>query len=179
MKIGNYEFELRGFKYLASRSVDSNCFTATLYVNGKKFAECGDGGYGGSTDVFILPECTALGKEIEAFLKTQPKIKSESLNFEFERDLEYLVCELADEEVNKRERAKIMAKAKTSLLFRTPDGDYFVVKWKIPLMELLEKNFGPAAIKKTIAEETAKGRTLLNDNIPANLLPATPPKNKQ
>lgn len=178
MKIRNYKFELRGFKYLASRSLDSNCFGVALYVNGKKLAECGNNGYGGPTEIYIGPKYKAFGKEVEAFLKTQPKIKSERLDFEFDCDLEYIVDELADEEVNKREQAKIMTKTKTSLLFRSPDGDYFTMKWKIPLMELLKKDFGPDAIKKTIAVQTKEGNTLMNDNIPANLLPAKTKKHK-
>lgn len=34
MKVGNYSFELKAFKYLESRSEETYCFSAVLYVNG-------------------------------------------------------------------------------------------------------------------------------------------------
>jgi len=74
MKIGNYKFELRGFKYLASRSLDSNCFGAALYVNGKKLAECGNNGYGGPTEIYIGPKYKAFGKDPSRY-----RVSSEAL----------------------------------------------------------------------------------------------------
>lgn len=171
MKIGNYEFELRSFNYLASLSKETYCFGAVLYVNGKKFADCGNSGKGGPTDVHILPQCEALGTEVEAFLRTQPKIKYGDDGFELDCDLEYIVNELVEEVLNKRERQKLMAKTKTNLLFQGSDGGYYQIKWKITITEVLKTAWGPKAIRTAIAKEIEKGSVLLNENIPADLLP--------
>ena len=174
MKIGNYTFSLKNLKYIESRSDETNCFGATLYVNGKRFADCGNSGQGGPTDVHIFPECRELGKEIEAFLKTQPKIKAEYIEgLEMECDLEYIVDELVVRTFEERELQKRKNKTKKCLVFLGPKDKsaYRIVKWETPIEAVLMSQGGPEAIKKVIAEKMAEGYTLLNENIPAKLLP--------
>lgn len=172
MKIGNYEFSLKKFEHIESRSDETNCFGAILCVNGKPFADCGNGGCGGPTDVHIRPECRELGQEIEAFLKTQPKVQPEGHNFELELDLEYIVDDLVYKTLLEKERSKMMAKTKSNLVFKSPAGHYILGGWKKQTIEsMLKHPQGPCLIKKKIAEELAKGYTLLNKNIPDELLP--------
>lgn len=170
MKCGNYEFELRVFHYLESRSEETYCFDATLYVNGRKFAACGNGGYGAATDVTIFPACDDFGEEVEAFLRTQPKIKCAYSDIELDFDLEYIVDTLVEELLEKRELKKIMAKTDRCLVFRHPDGNYGMYRYKILITEILETARGSVQIRRLIAEETAKGNRLVNENIPENLL---------
>ncbi len=174
MKIGNYEFELKGFKCLEGRSEETYCFDATLYVNGKRLASCGNYGHGGNTDVHIFPECEAFGKEVTDFLKTQPKIKSEHIeDFEMDCDLENIVDELVDKLMEARELQKIKNKTKKSLILQDGD-DYYMRGWKGHTIEsMLKDPKGRELVKKAIAEEIAKGRVLINENIPAELLPAS------
>ena len=173
MKVGNYEFELKGFKYLESRSEETYCFGATLYVNGKRFADCGNSGHGGPTDVHIFPECRAFGNEVEEFLSKQPKIKCEEYDFEMDCDLEYVVDELVQKLLEAKEMKRIMNKTKNSLVFKGVDGEYYTMGWKSKaLTELIVKHpIGRESIKKTIAEQVAKGSVLINENIPSDLLP--------
>lgn len=63
MKIGTYTFELKGFKYLESRSQETYCFGAILYVNGKRFADCGNSGHGAPRPKFpYFPNVKPWGK---------------------------------------------------------------------------------------------------------------------
>jgi hypothetical protein len=172
MKIGNYTFSLKNFEYLASRSDETNCFGAILCVNGKLFAQCGNSGQGGPTDVHIFPEYRELGKEIEEFLRTQPKAKIERYDLELDVDLEFIVDELVQQLLLARQERKIKALTKTNLVFKTPYEHYQQHGWKKQTIEsMLKHPQGPDAIRKVIAEELAKGNTLVNENIPAELLP--------
>ena len=170
MEIGKYNFELKKFNYLESRSEETHCFGATLYVNGKKLAECGNSGQGGSTDVDIFPECRALGNEVEDFLKMQPKIKDE--DYEFELNLEYIVDVLVENLLIAKELQKLKKMTESALVFRSPSGDYFKIGWKGSSIEsILKRQEGPEAIKNVIAVQVSKGHKLLNENIPRELLP--------
>lgn len=171
MEIGKYNFELKKFNYLESRSEETHCFGATLYVNGKKLAECGNSGQGGSTDVDIFPECRALGNEVEDFLKMQPKIKDE--DYEFELTLEYIVDELVEKLLEAKELRKLKKMTENALVFESASGDHIEVRWKGYTIEsILKREEGPEAIKNVIAVQVSKGHKLLNENIPRELLPA-------
>lgn len=175
MKVGNYEFALKGIKHFAAGSDETECFVATLYVNGKKLADCENDGHGGSTNVRFFPETCKLGDEIEAFLKTQPKIKPEGYDFEFDLDLEYIVDDLLYKHLQEKERQKMMRKTEKSLLFKDTDGGYYHISWqnkKLTIDTLLKIPKGRESIKNIIAREMAKGAVLVNENIPAELLPA-------
>ncbi len=172
MKIGNYEFELKKFKHLESRSEETNCFEAVLYVNGKKLADCGNAGQGGSTDVYYLPESIKLGKEVEDFLKTQPKIDLAGYNFQLDLTLEFIVDELVQECLKAQYIRKIKNLARKHLVFKNLKGNYVTIKWKKHTIEsLLTTPQGRELLKQTIAKEAAKGNVLFNENIPPELLP--------
>lgn len=175
MKVGKYEFALKGIKHFAAGSDETECFVATLYVNGKKLADCDNEGHGGPTNVRFRPETYPLGEEIEVFLKTQPKIKPEGYDFELNLDLEYIVDDLLYKHLQEKERRKMMRKTEKVLLFKDKNGGYYHISWqnkKLTIDTLLKMSKGRESITKVIAEETAKGAILINENIPAELLPA-------
>lgn len=170
MKVGNYEFEIKNFKYLESRSEETYCFSAVLYVNGKKVADCGNSGQGGPTDVYFLSQYKEMERDIKDFLKSLPKIKYE--NCEFDRTLEYIVDELVEELLKAKELKKLMKKTGQYLIFHNPKGTYYQIGWKkYRVDELLEIPSGRNILKKTIANHIAKGNILINENIPSELLP--------
>lgn len=171
MKVGNYEFSLKNFKYLESRSEETYCFGAVLYVNNKKLANCGNSGQGGPTDIHFFPQYRQLGSEIEDFLKTQPKVKDEGCDFEMELNLEYIVDELVVECLKALDLKKLKKQMNKCLVFQNVKGDYFHIKWKYTIDELLKIQPGRDMLKKTIAEQVAKGNILINENIPSELLP--------
>lgn len=172
MKVQNYEFELKKFKFLESRSYETNCFEAILYVNGKKLADCGNDGQGGSTDIHFFPGSIELGREIEAFLKKQPKITPKGFNFQLDFTLEYIVDDLVQECLKAQELKKFKNLAKKHLVFKNTKGNYITIKWKKHTLDsLLKIPKGREALKQTIAQEIAKGNILFNENIPRELLP--------
>ncbi|WP_418420199.1 hypothetical protein [Alistipes indistinctus] len=174
MKVGNYEFALKGIKHFPAGSEETECFVAVLYVNGKKLADCSNEGHGGSTNVRFYPETVRLGREIEAFLATQPKIRPEGYDFELDLDLEYIADDLLYKHLHAKEREKLMRKADKSLVFQDKNKGYYHISWKnkqLTIATLLKMSTGRASIKSIIAAETAKGSILLNENIPAELLP--------
>lgn len=134
MKVGNYSFELKAFKYLESRSEETYCFSAVLYVNGTKLAHCGNDGHGGSTDVRFLPECTEKGRMIETFLRTQPKVKPKGFDLELDFNLEYIVDELVQEIMEERELKKIKNETSKCLVFKDTKGGYYTISWKKSLL---------------------------------------------
>ncbi len=171
MKIGNYNFSLKKFEYLASRSDETHCFGAVLCVNGKPFANCGNSGQGGPTDIYVHLECQELGKEIEAFLATQPKVVPPGHTFELDLDFEYIVDELVQQLFQERRMKKIKALTKSNLVFKTVGESYYWHGWqKQAIASILKHPQGPAVIREVIAEELAKGSSLVNENIPEELL---------
>ena len=170
MKVENYKFEIKSFKHLEARSEETNCFSAVLYVNGKKMADCGNSGHGGPTDITFFPQYREIEREIEDFLKTQPKIKFE--NCEFDRTLEYIVDELVEELLNAKYLKKLMKKTGQYLIFRNSNETYYQIGWKKHKVdELLKTPSGRDILKKTIANHLANGSILINENIPSELLP--------
>lgn len=172
MKVGNYSFELKAFKYLESRSEETYCFSAVLYVNGTKLAHCGNDGHGGSTDVRFLPECIEKGRMIETFLRTQPKVKPKGFDLELDFNLEYIVDELVQEIMEERELKKIKNETSKCLVFKDTKGGYYTISWKkFTIDKILAKPEGRKILKKTIQTEMSKGNKLINENIPSELLP--------
>lgn len=173
MKVGNYQFELKKFKFMEALSEETNYFSALLYVNGQQLAHCKNTGHGGSTDICFLPECRKLRQEIENFLKTQPKIKPEGFDFELNFNLEYIVDDLVQRILEAKELQRLMNKTKKYLVFKDNKRGYFTIGWKTETIDSMLRN--PQyriALKKTLATELAKGNILLNKNIPIELLPS-------
>lgn len=171
MKVGNYEFALKGIKHFEAGSEETECFVATLYVNGNKLASCENDGHGASTHVLFFPEKQELGEEIKAFLKTQPKIKPEGYDFEFDLDLEYIVDELLSKHLQEKEHQKMMRRTLKALLFKDKGG-YYEISWKnksLTIDTLLKDPKGRESIGDIIARETGKGAVLINQNIPGDL----------
>lgn len=172
MKVGNYEFEIKNFKYMEALSEETNCFSAMLYVNSKKLAACSNSGHGGSTDIHFFPQYTQIGRKIENFLETQPKIKCEGCDFEMDLNLEYIVDELVTELLKAKGLKKLMKQTGKYLVFRNPKGTYYQIGWKkYKVDELLKTRPGQDMLKNTIAIHVSKGNILINENIPADLLP--------
>ena len=170
MKVGNYNFEIKNLKHLESRSEETNCFSAALYVNGKKIADCGNSGHGGPTDVNFLPQYWEMKTEIDHFLATQLKIKYK--NFEFDRTMEFIVNELVEDLLKAKALQNLLKKTGKYLIFRNPQGTYYQIGWrKYRVDELFNIQSGRDMLQNTIASHIAKGNILINKNIPSELLP--------
>ncbi|MFI3294192.1 MAG: hypothetical protein SNI70_11835 [Rikenellaceae bacterium] len=169
MKIGKYNLELKQFKHVESLSEETECFSAELYVNGVKFASCRNRGQGGPTDIDPYPEHRGLEGEIIEYLKTQPKHKFGE--YELDLDLELVVDLIVEESINAKVNRKLTNQCKKALLFETPNGDIYSVKWKnADIAKLRSSRSGIESMVAIIERETAKGAKLLNLNVSLEML---------
>lgn len=175
MKVGDYDFELRGFKHHRRLSQDSECFEADLYVNGRKYAQCQNDGWGGPPKIHTVIDDQNIIDALSVCLAQQPAIKDG--DFEFMIDLEYIVLKLVDDNLKAIDAAGLKKELVNRLVFRDDKGGlyiYAVKKYK--LADMLLSDSGRLFIKETIAHEVSLGSVLVNENIPQELLPQSGPK---
>lgn len=173
--IGKYVFELKKVQHMESRSRETECFSAILCVNGKQVAECGNDGCGAENDVYFFPDYFELGREISNFLETQPKAKHmlDDEEFEFDVTIESIVDELLRGYMDEKFQKKLLKLTEKWLVFKESDTKYPQLGWKnTTIAQMLQRADGKKMIKEAIAEQVAMGLTLINENIPAELLPA-------
>lgn len=75
--MSNSKIALKNVKYMASLSEETYCFTATLYVDGKKAGTAENRGNGGETSIYWTDK--ELGKQAEAWAEKQPDITCDDL----------------------------------------------------------------------------------------------------
>ena len=105
--------ELKNIKHFAAQSEETHCFTATLYVDGQKFALIGNHGHGGPDNIDLVKGKTwedfkALEKRIAA---TFPKWGSE-FGGEDDHDcsLEILCGELINDFLEEKQFRRLLKK---------------------------------------------------------------------
>lgn len=158
---------LKSIKFLESMSEETNCFTANVYFDGKLVAYAKNNGRGGNTDVIRDPKCgVVLFKEFEEYCKSLPPYVNGS--FTLPSDSEMVVDNLFEDWLKAKDRKKLENNMKKGLLFGT-ELAYDMVSWKGVTLEVLLKQNNPtmmSRIKQIIQENIAKGKPLLNTNIP-------------
>ncbi|SFH27794.1 hypothetical protein SAMN04488020_10977 [Palleronia marisminoris] len=139
------KIELKSIKYAAFSSEETNCYSATLYINGKKIGTVGNDGHGGP-DRFHGDH--AAFAEADAWCKAN--LPRWQMNDEsFETDLEMRCGQLVDEWLVARD---LKTALRTKVLMRNPvDGLIYQVKHRGRVQ----------ATAKTI-EERHPGATILN-----------------
>lgn len=171
LKIEKHTFSFRKFQYVERMSEETYCFAADLMVNGCKLAVCENNGHGGSTNVRVYPECRELGDAVKAFLATRPKVRYEGYDMELDVNLEYVADTLVEKELEAREHARIMRVTAKKLVFRDEKGNYYAIGWKKQdIAGLLATPAGKKSLREAIRRETANGLTVVNENIPVELL---------
>jgi|JFJP01.1.fsa_nt_gi copper chaperone CopZ len=129
------KIELKRISFNERMSEETNCFSADLYIDGKKVGSCKNDGRGGCTN--YGGNSTAdydIIKEAEAYCKTLPKVKSSFDNFEFEQSLESVIDELLEEYLKAKEKSKVQKLMEKAILWGVPDsGRYTMIKYNIPL----------------------------------------------
>jgi hypothetical protein len=99
--------ELKNVKHFAPMSEETECFTATIYIDGKRVGTTQNQGHGGPTDCdFDDPEIEAAFK---AFCKTLPPYKSELCPElpPLEMDPELYVGELLEAHLAEKDRKRV------------------------------------------------------------------------
>jgi hypothetical protein len=97
------KIEIKNIKHYESMSEETNCFQATIYIDGKKAGTASNRGYG--DPINILP--FGLHKSINDYAKTLPPINYEGLTFD--QDAETLIGELLTDWLIAKDLKKIMS----------------------------------------------------------------------
>lgn len=159
--------ELRGIKVLLSMSEETNCYEATLYVDGQKWARVGNAGHGGCDDVHpIAPRTWEDIKALEARIAaTFDPLPNEFDGDPLKMDLELLCGTIVDDHIVEKEAAKV-TKGKVAF-FKTPPVD----GTRAPLYTMTAKGRpveeGVAHVRKTYPESV-----ILNELTGADLVAA-------
>ena len=153
------KLEIKNFKFYEEMSEETNAFTGTLHVNGKKVADLKNDGHGGMTDVRAYPEHRETVRQAEEFAKTLEcpyDGLTMSLNF---------WCDIQVERLVKEKDLKKYSN-KGLLLGKGKEWTGQIVKWNLSISQLLKSETGVQALQKTIAKYEAQGYTVFNTNIP-------------
>jgi len=100
MKTTNPIITLKNIKHFEAHSRETNCFSATLYVNGKRFGMVDNAGMGGCDNVFPLDGGWSAVKELEKAIKEA----NPDLN------LEIICANLLEEFLVKKDFKRVMKK---------------------------------------------------------------------
>ena len=139
------KIELKNVKYAAFASQETSCFSATIYVDGKKAGTAENSGHGGAT--IVRPD--DLSRRINAYAKTLPTIKTdmpdpheEGKKFEYAQSDETLIDDLLNTYLAERDMVRLMSKR---VLFTKP-GQKGVFQTKaVPAATMSEWLGNPAA----------------------------------
>jgi len=114
------EIELKNIKYVAALSEETHCFTASLYIDGKKRGEVSNRGHGGCNE-YTDPTAE---DEINAYAKTLPK----KWAFEqwFDQDAEILICNLINDYLDRKQLQKELK----AVVLTIKDGSLWQYKLK-------------------------------------------------
>jgi hypothetical protein len=127
------QFTIKNLKYAEFASDDSLCFTATLYLDGKRFCTVSDNGNGGATDYYPIKagsrreldtKITQINADLNTirctgdfFVNENPSDSEKERDFVLMFDLDIVVNDLVVEELERRDTKKILKR----ICFVTPD----------------------------------------------------------
>ncbi|WP_234729991.1 hypothetical protein [Acidocella facilis] len=141
------EVALKNISHNERMSEETNCFSATIYVGGKKAGEASNHGHGGPT--MIHPR--ELEQKIDAYAKTLPPIVVEDMTLEMNAEL--LIGDLLSEYLTRRDMLKAF---RTRLLF-TKAGQPEIYQVKLGAAAMAKARQNPAG-----ASERLKADKILN-----------------
>ena len=117
------KIELKNIKHSEFASQETNCYQATIYVDGVKFATVENDGHGGCDNVYVLGGHGHHAiQELEARIKaTMPRIKSEYFPEGLEPNLEIICGDLVEEFLKKKQFRNLLKK----VVLVEPSGKVF------------------------------------------------------
>ena len=114
--------ELKNIKYASFASHETKCYSASIYVDGKKAGTVDNQGYGGADNIHWND--SVFGQSVEDWAASQPKIKTEYGEMTY--DLELLFGQLVDQWLLSKDLTRNLKKG---LLVR--DSDTKEGSWRI------------------------------------------------
>lgn len=165
------KIELKSLKINLTFSEETTMFKANIYVNGKKVGYAENNGRGGSTNIQPFDkQCSDILNKANEYCKTLPPI--EYGNMKIDMDLEHFVDNIVNDEANKKEDEKYVKQlnrnCEKGICFGS-ENKYSIIKWKIPICEMINHNKGKTILTMKLKELVANGETILNKNIPEEL----------
>lgn len=115
--------ELKGIEYSEGLSEDSNCFFASVYVDGKKEGTARDNGMGG---MIVIEPKQLLDKLTDAGLK-MGKVKVDFTGELFDIDAEDIINQLLTEYLYKKDFKRVIKKSKVQYVV---EGEIYELKVK-------------------------------------------------
>lgn len=166
--------ELKNVKINKTFSEETTCFTASVYINGKKAAYAKNGGYGGATDYYAEPGYSDLVKEAETYFKNLPPEKLTLNNgnvIEIKQSLEHVIDNLLVQKEREKEEKDIQKLCERNVVWGNENKTYYKYmgfKGKHTLDDVRKSPNGKASLDKLINLVKSKmqdGEVIYNKNI--------------
>lgn len=168
--------ELRNIQIHDRMSEETTAFTASLYIDNKKIGWAKNTGQGGCTTYGADDHKDyALIKEAEAYCEGLPpnKFEYDGTSYENPASLEVVIDRIIDEYLVEKENKKLKKRMLTHIMFGN-QSQYTEVHWTgLTIEQMLAAPVGREKIKsaiRSLKKKTKDGDTLLNTNIPEELL---------
>lgn len=148
------KIELKNIKYSEFASHETNCYQATIYIDGKKVGTVENQGYGGCD--FVYPASVA--HQINEYAKTLPKIVCHFIDpktgkpAELDQDCDIIFGELVNDWLKAKDLKRLMSKR---IVFVKEDGNVYETK-AMPSIDL-KRNLNQDRLP-----EMLKAKTILN-----------------
>jgi hypothetical protein len=163
---------IKNVKFSESLSEETNAFTADIFVDNKKIGYAKNSGQGGNTDCHFNPDTKEKYREVETYLESLPDItyKSSFGSGTIKSNMENVVDELFEAWLTAKDDKKLLANMDKGILVGTKES-YTIHGWKnISLKAFLSTPTGRARVKQLVLELKSKGKTILNTNLPNEIL---------
>jgi hypothetical protein len=121
------DIKLKNIKHMPSLSEETECFSATIYIDGVKKGTASNRGHGGPNEIHPY----ALADEINTYAKTLPHIVSsfkteDGAPYTYEQSADSVLSEILQTELENKRFKKLCLK---NTLFRIADQDYEEGSW--------------------------------------------------
>ena len=168
------KIELRNIKIYERLSEETTCFTADIFIDGKKAGTAENRGNGGCTDYDHYENTKQLMRDAESYLQTLPPLVYELPNikkFELPCNLENLIDKMVDEEINRKYEKKKQADMLKGIVYGD-ENCYSVTKWhnKYTIATILQLPAGVKALQTVVDRIKAQGHKILNTNLPPEII---------
>jgi len=160
------KIELKSIKVVASMSEETTCFSADVFINGKKTLYASNRGQGGCTDYHLHDfKDKEILRQVEEYCSSLPDIYVEKYDFTHKQTLESVIDDLLNEHLDKLEDKKLETKCKKGICYGTKER-YQMIYWNGTSLEaLLKTPAGKLRVTQILKDLRAKGENILNTNL--------------